>query len=166
MLTQATEEDAEGVAALRTAAALDLMARYGKGHWCSPFSVRAALLSMKRGRVYVAKNGNVISATLTLSHWKPWAIDRRYFTPCQKPLYLTGMAVDPSMQHRGVGRSCIEEVVELARAWPGDSICLDAYDAPAGAGGFYAACGFREVGRVVYRRVPVIYFELILKSLR
>lgn len=162
VLTQATEADAEGVAALRTAAALDLMTRYGKGHWCSPFSVGAALLSMKRGRVYVAKRGDGIRATLTLSSRKPWAIDRSYFTPCPKPLYLTGMAVDPSMQRRGVGRSCVEEVVEFARAWPGDSICLDAYDATAGAGGFYAACGFREVGKVVYRRVPLIYFELIL----
>jgi hypothetical protein len=48
------------------------------------------------------------------------------------------------------------------RAWPGDAIRLDAYDAEAGAGKFYAKCGFRERGRVVYRKTPLIYFELIL----
>ena len=32
----------------------------------------------------------------------------------------------------------------------------------AGAGSFYAKCGFREVGRVRYRTVPLIYFEMLL----
>jgi hypothetical protein len=50
----------------------------------------------------------------------------------------------------------------VARAWPSQAIRLDAYDADAGAGGFYAKCGFREVGRVTYRTVPLIYFELLL----
>lgn len=39
---------------------------------------------------------------------------------------------------------------------------LDAYDADAGAGGFYAKCGFLEAGRVTYRKVPLVYFELML----
>ena len=47
----------------------------------------------------------------------------------------------------------------LARKVPADAIWLDAYEAPAGAGGFYAACGYREVGRVIFRSVPLIYFE-------
>lgn len=32
----------------------------------------------------------------------------------------------------------------------------------ARAGGFYQKCGFREVGRVTYRNVPLIYFEMLL----
>ena len=32
----------------------------------------------------------------------------------------------------------------------------------AGAGGFYARCGYTEVGRAVYRDAPLIYFELLL----
>jgi hypothetical protein len=50
----------------------------------------------------------------------------------------------------------------VARAWPSQAIRLDAYDATAGAGRFYLKCGFREVGRVTYRKVPLIYFELLL----
>jgi len=34
-----------------------------------------------------------------------------------------------------------------------------AEDAPASAGGFYAACGFSERGRVVYRGNPLVYYE-------
>ena len=62
----------------------------------------------------------------------------------------------------GIGRRCMVEVVKFARAWPADAIRLDAYDAEAGAGPFYARCGCAEVGRVVYRNAPLIYFELRL----
>lgn len=44
----------------------------------------------------------------------------------------------------------------------GHAIRLDAYDATAGAGGFYARCGFAERGWVVHRGVPLVYFELVL----
>ena len=43
---------------------------------------------------------------------------------------------------------------------------LDAYDGAAGAGRFYAKCGFLEVGRKTYRGVPLVYFELMLLSYR
>jgi ribosomal protein S18 acetylase RimI-like enzyme len=161
-LSLATPDDAEGVAALRATVAHDLLARYGKGHWCSVVSVQAVLLGMRRGRTYVAKHRNMIVATLTLSTRKPWAIDRSYFTRSERPLYLTGMAVAPAVQRSGIGRSCLTEAVSIGRGWPGSSICLDAYDAAAGAGEFYRTCGFREVGRALYRGVPLIYFELLL----
>jgi GNAT superfamily N-acetyltransferase len=72
------------------------------------------------------------------------------------------MAVHPSRQGRGVGRLMLQEARRIAAEWPAAAIRLDAYDAVAGAGGFYARCGFREVGRVVYRRSPLIYYELLL----
>jgi GNAT superfamily N-acetyltransferase len=72
------------------------------------------------------------------------------------------MAVLPTIQRQGVGRLLIKEAVRQARAWPADAIRLDAFDADAGAGGFYAKCGFREVGRVTYRKAPLIHFELVL----
>jgi GNAT superfamily N-acetyltransferase len=60
-----------------------------------------------------------------------------------------------------VGRFLVDEAKAAGRAWPGNAIRLDAYDHDAGAGAFYVKCGFREVGRVVYRGVPLIYFELV-----
>ena len=72
------------------------------------------------------------------------------------------MAVAPEMQGRGFGRLCIEEARRIGREWPADAIRLDAYDAAAGAGDFYRKCGFREVGRVVYRSTPLVYFEMLL----
>jgi GNAT superfamily N-acetyltransferase len=99
---------------------------------------------------------------LSLDTRKPWAIAPEYFTPVRKPLYLRDMAVAPAVQGHGVGRLLLAEVERVARAWPADAIRLDAYDGAAGAGTFYAKYGFKEMGRVVYRGTPLVYFELLL----
>jgi GNAT superfamily N-acetyltransferase len=93
---------------------------------------------------------------------KPWAIDVAYFTKVPKPLYLVSMAVHPDHQRKGVGRALVEYAKAYAGGFPAQAIRLDAYDAPAGAGGFYARCGFRETGRVVYKDVPLIYLEFLI----
>jgi GNAT superfamily N-acetyltransferase len=74
------------------------------------------------------------------------------------------MAVHPDLQGRGVGRLLLKEAENVARAWPADAIRLDAFDAEAGAGAFYAKCGFREVARVTYKRNPLVYFEMVLPA--
>ncbi len=117
---------------------------------------------MRHSRVVIARKGKSIVGTLHLPTKKPWAIDVSYFTPVKKSLYLTHMAVIPALQRQGIGRLLLKEAVKHARAWPADAIRLDAFDADAGAGGFYAKCGFRELARVTYRDVPHIYYELVL----
>jgi GNAT superfamily N-acetyltransferase len=99
---------------------------------------------------------------MSLATNKPWAIDLGYFTTVPRAVYLHQMAVAPDLQRQGIGRALVREAITAAREWPSWAIRLDAYDGPAGAGGFYAKCGFREVGRVTYRKVPLIYFELLL----
>jgi GNAT superfamily N-acetyltransferase len=105
-----------------------------------------------------------VLTVLRLATKKPWAIDASYFTPVKRPLYLTGMVVAVGHQGRGLGRLALADAVAVAREWPADAIRLDAYDAPAGAGPFYARCGFIERGRVVYRNDPLVYFELRLQD--
>lgn len=107
----------------------------------------------------VARRGRRLVGTLRLATKKPWAIDVSYFSAVERPLYLLDMAVKPEVQRQGIGRAMLEEARRLARAYPADAIRLDSYDSPAGAGPFYARCGFAEVGRVVYRGTPLIYFE-------
>jgi ribosomal protein S18 acetylase RimI-like enzyme len=158
----ATQPDAPALAALHTAVAEDLTRRYGRGPWSSLTTEKGALFGMRNSRVVVARRGKSIVGTLHLPIKKPWAIDASYFTPAKKALYLTNMAVIPTMQRQGIGRMLLKEAVKQARAWPADAIRLDAFDADAGAGAFYAKCGFREVGRVTYRKAPLIYFELVL----
>ena len=161
----ATEYDAPALAALHAAASESLMRRFGRGFWSSAQTeagVLRALRKPKFSRVLVARANEGIVGTLHLATKKPWAIDTAYFTPAEKPLYLTSMAVHPGVQRKGIGRRLMIQAEAVARAWPADAIRLDAYDAKAGAEEFYAKCGFREVGCVTYRGVPLVYFELTL----
>jgi GNAT superfamily N-acetyltransferase len=156
------QQDAHELAELHSAVALDLTRRYGRGPWSSLTTEKGVLFAMRHSRVVAARKGKVIVGTLCLQTKKPWAIDVSYFTPVKKVLYLISMAVLPSMQRRGIGRLLLAEAERVARAWPAQAIRLDAFDAEAGAGEFYAKCGFREVGRVVYRKASLIYFEALL----
>jgi GNAT superfamily N-acetyltransferase len=158
----ATRTDAPVLAALHCAVAEDLTKRYGRGPWSWRTTEKGVLFSMRHARVLVARKGKTIVGTLHLPTKKPWAIDVSYFMPVEKALYLISMAVLPDLQRQGIGRELIKEAVEQARAWPVGAIRLDAFDAEAGAGAFYAKCGFREVGRVTYRKAPLIYFEMVL----
>ena len=159
---EATPGDVQEVIALRTATARDLTARFGRGHWSSEPSERGTQYDMRISRIWLVRSGRAAVATFALATRKPWAIDRSYFTPCDRSLYLTNMAVRPDYQRRGVGRRCIDQIIRIARAWPADAVRLDAYDGDAGAGDFYARTGFQHVGNVVYRGNPLVYYEMML----
>jgi GNAT superfamily N-acetyltransferase len=158
-LEVATLRDARALAALRSGTAAHLEARFGPGPWAGHGSEQGARRNMANGVVYVRREDGHIVAAFTLSRRKPWAIDPAHFSPAAAPLHLTGMMVEPGRQRSGLGRRCLVELATLARDWKADAVRLDAFEAPAGAGGFYAACGWRETGRVAYRGTRLIYFE-------
>jgi GNAT superfamily N-acetyltransferase len=158
----ATADDVSDLVSLRAAINQHLIAQFGKGYWAPGLTEKGLLFAMRTATVYAARDRNRLIATVTLSTRKPWAIDKKYFSASTQPLYLTAMAVHPDEQRKGLGRLCIEDARRIARNWPSDAIRLDAYDAAAGAGGFYRKCGFREVGRTTYRNSPLIYFEVVL----
>ena len=158
----ATLNDVSLIAGLQNAAADVLTARFGPGHWSSHVTERGAELSLRHARVRLGVSGTRAVTVLRLATKKPWAIDPSHFTPARRPLYLTGLAVSVADAGRGLGRAALEDARAVAAEWPADAIRLDAYDADAGAGGFYARCGFRECGRVVYRGDPLVYYELLL----
>ena len=161
-LEAAVDDDVPGIVALRTAVAARLTTQYGTGPWSRCPTERGVRFEMRSSKLFVGRDGRQIVATLRLATKKPWAIDLRYFKKCSKPLYLLAMAVAPDFQRRGIGRECLSAATEFGRKCLADAIRLDAYDSPAGAGEFYAKCGFREVGRATYRGCPLRYFEKIL----
>lgn len=160
--TDATVDDVEALTSLHVEVAASLTARFGEGHWSRPGMVRRLDAVPGRARVRIGRDRGKLVTVLRLQTKKPWAIDTAYFTPVECPLYLTGMAVAVSEQGQGWGRAALEDACAIARAWPADAIRLDAYDAAAGAGAFYAKCGYTDRGHVVYRGDPLIYFELLL----
>jgi len=161
-LELAAETDASDIVTLRAQVAAKLTAQYGQGNWSGGSTEKAVLLDLRTSKVWIARRRSRLVATLRLTTKKPWAIDLRYFSASRRPLYLLSMAVTPELQRQGIGRQCLEQIAKIAREWPADAIRLDAYDAPAGAGAFYAKCGFRAVGRAAYRGCPLEYFELLL----
>ena len=160
-LAEANAADATAIAELHTAVADRLTQEFGHGHWSSHVSEKGVLFACALA-AFSLRTGPKVVGTLRLATTKPWAIDKSYFAKCERPLYLTAMAVEPFLQRKGIGRAMLDDAKSIARAWPGDAVRLDAYDTAAGAGEFYAKCGFREVGRAVYRGTPLIYYELIL----
>ena len=165
-VARASPGDATAIAALHRAVAETLTARHGKGHWSHMPSESGVRRSIETSIVLVARRRRRLVGTLRLATKKPWAIDPSYFIAVKRPLYLLDMAVAPEAQGQGVGRVLVEEARRIAREYPAGSIRLDAYDSAAGAGAFYAKCGFKEVGRVVYRDTPLIYFEWLCEQQR
>ena len=162
LIATATADDAEAVAEVRNGAAERLTREFGRGHWSGFASAQNVLRGIDSSRVLVARDGAVIVGTLRVTPRKPWAMELHYFTSSSRPLYIVDMAVSPPMQRTGAGRQLIDAAVQLAIGWQADALRLDAYDHPAGAGGFYEKCGFHEVARASYRGVPLIYYQRLL----
>lgn len=158
----ADSHEAGAIAALRRSTSEQLTLQYGRGHWSSCPTEPSVVRDIKNSRVLAARRGNAIVGTLCLGTKKPWAIDLKYFTAVPRAVYLHSMAVTPDYQRCGIGRRLLVEAGAIARAWPSHAIRLDAYDADAGAGGFYAKCGFREVGKAAYRNTPLVYYQMLL----
>jgi GNAT superfamily N-acetyltransferase len=160
----ATFEDAAAIADVISEAAHHLTDKHGHGHWSAIASQKGVLSGMSKAKVLVAKTGNKVVGTLRLTSSRPWVIDPAYFTPVARPVYLVDMAVRPEYQRIGVGRALIEQAKAMTSALSGDSIRLDAYEGVAGAGGFYEKCGFTEKGHILYKTVPHVYFEWLIKK--
>jgi len=159
----ASLDDVAAIAGLQNAAAGALTARFGPGPWSSLVNERGAAPAQRHARARIGRDGNRILTVVRLATKKPWAIDVSYFTPVKRPLYLTGMAVSVAHQGQGLGRMALKDACTIAEEWPADAVRLDAYDASAGAGGFYARCGFTERGQVVYKGDPLVYYERLLR---
>lgn len=154
--------DIDAIADVRTAAADHLTREFGPGPWSTTSTADTVLRHFRSSCLLVARHDHGVVATLRLSTRRPWVMDVTWFTPVKVAIYLTDMAVAPTFQGRGIGRRLLDEAVATARAWPANAVRLDAYDAPAGAAGFYARCGFQQKARVIRQGTALIYFERLL----
>ena len=163
VFTLATPSDVDAVVSLRAAVAQDLTTRHGRGHWSSVGSDKSVLRDIRTSHVILAWEDRLPVGTARLANKRPWAINPAYFTADSQGAVshghgrgaaLPGPGHRPPLPRAGEGRG-------RGAGGDGDSR-LDANDGAAGAGGFYAKCGFTERGRVSYRATQSIYYEMLL----
>ena len=162
IVTTAVAADAPALFALRRSIAEDQTRRFGRGRWSAAGTENGVARGIAKSRVLIVRAGSEIVGSLRLDARKPWAIDLRAFTPVEKAIYVHDVMVRPDRQQRGIGRTLVLAAKEAALSSGAGALRLSAYDAEAGAGGFYLRCGFVEAGRAVYRNVPLVYYELLL----
>jgi GNAT superfamily N-acetyltransferase len=158
--------DVPRIHALRRTAADGLIQRFGWGPWggVSFFNTLKRALRQRDGAqaatLFVLEESGRIAATCTLDPETPGFYRRLgYAQPEDPALYLRSMSVDPALQGRGVGRRMMAEAEDLARRLGLKALRLDAYAHAAGAGGFYAACGYALVTSGVQDGVAFRFYE-------
>jgi GNAT superfamily N-acetyltransferase len=160
----ATNADAAAIAALRMATARTLTERFGAGTWSFAAETEAGLQAeIRSSTVLYARDEGVLVGTLRLATRNPWLVKTSFFSPCDRPIFLTSMAVAPKRQRHGIGTELLVEAGRVAIELGGEALRLDSYAGPAGAADFYRKCGFCEVHRGDYNGTELIWFERPLK---
>jgi predicted N-acetyltransferase YhbS len=163
LIEPAQPGDARAIAALRTAVAEQMTREFGPGHWSGVTSRADVQRQMKASQILVARQDDHIVGTVRVTSVNPRAMASAGFTPVGSALYVLGLAVSPDYRKMGVGRQLMEAAKDQARIRRAEALWLDAYDGLVGAGPFYLRCGFRRVGSAGERRVPLVYYEWLVK---
>ena len=162
-LRAALAGDVRGVREILAAAANDLTTRFGVAHWSAIPSMEALRKYADQGDLYVVEAEADAIGTLRLTDRKIGFYRSEWFAnPKDNAAYLLDMAIDPRHQRRGIGRRSMRLAEELARAKGSRAIRLDAYAGPAGAGRFYAKCGYRLVHAGEFNGVALEYYETLI----
>jgi GNAT superfamily N-acetyltransferase len=154
-IDEATQSDVAEILALRLAVGARMQERYGDDRWAPPINEGGVLRLFKGPRkrksdgetlskILVGKIRGEIVALTRMQTKRPWAFDLKYFTAGAKAVYLGDVEVSPKWQGQGFGTQLMAAAVDHARAWSVDAVRTSAYDGAAGAGPFYAKCGFRD----------------------
>ena len=96
------------------------------------------------------------------------AVNRRLLEQCGEGFWIAKLteksmlfAMRQSSVYVARNRNRVVATLALSTRKPW-AIRLDTCDLAAGAGEFYRRCGFCMVGRVSYRGVPLVYYEMSL----
>ena len=145
----ATLMEVKTIHSLSLAAADGLTRRFGKGAWSDISLLNTLRRVLRGGTLFIIVTGGKVVGTFTVDTVKG-------------DFYLRSMSVQPASQRHGIGRRAMTEIETLARLRCLKAIRSDAYEADAGAGGFYLKCGYKETGHGVSNGVKLAYYEKVL----
>ena len=160
----AKPNDAAQIHAIRVAAADDLTRRFGSGHWSHVSNLRTIRKHVTDETVWVGARASELVATLRITDSKIGFYRSAWFSdPKARAGYLMHMAVGPDHQRFGCGATLLREAEGVAMKQGLECVRLDSYDAPAGAGSFYAKAGYTHVYSGEVNGVPLQYWEKLLQ---
>jgi GNAT superfamily N-acetyltransferase len=140
-----------------------LVARFGEGHWAVVLSLSGTRERAKLGELYLIEDSGLAVATFILNRRRPgWYHDSWFADPGAKSGYLTHLAVRPESQRQGIGRYALAEAERWCRTADLAALRFDAYQGPAGAGPFYAKCGYTLRHSNKFRGVELHYYEKVV----
>jgi GNAT superfamily N-acetyltransferase len=162
-LRQAGLDDVGTVREILAAAAADLTACFGDGHWSTVRAIETLRKYADNGDLCLVEANSIAVGTLRLTDRKIGFYRNDWFARPDDPAgYLLDMAVHPNHQRRGIGRRSLQLTEQLARGAGLRAIRLDAYVGPAGAGDFYKKCGYALMHAGAFKGVALEYFEKLL----
>jgi GNAT superfamily N-acetyltransferase len=142
----------------------ELHLRFGLAHWDPPYPLEQLREEAGTRALYAVRDENDLPvATFTLGPTPIPAYPASLWTPGSEPaLYLNRLAVLPSLQGRGLGRLCMQEIESLARAGGYRALRFDALFEHPTLGAFYRSLGYAERGPFQIGPWPVVCFERVL----
>jgi len=159
----AKDADVKSARAIRVDAAAALTQRYGSGHWSGEPSIATLKRHKEAGALYVVECDGDLVGTFKLDDKKIGFYRKAWFTrPDDPAAYLMNMAIAPERQREGIGRKTMVEIEGIVRRRALKALRFDAYDGPAGAGGFYRKCGYELMHKGTINGTALEYYEKLL----
>ncbi len=166
---------AEGIAELHSileACGLDMLERFGLGHWIPAYPLELMQQDAITRNVYAVREGLRAVATFTVSTQAPdyYQMDM-WQNPSARAFYVSRLAVMPAYQDRGIGRWCMRQIEQLATAAECSVVRLDAYYKHLRLFEFYQRLGYQKRGVLTrrtkrYGETGCVCFEKLLSGLK
>ena len=138
------------------------LASVGLNFFASHQSVEDTRHRCESGECFVIEQDGDLIATITAYHDKPNSDCAYYRDP--QVWYFGQFAVEPQLQHRGIGLQLLEHVEEFARQHGARQLMCDTAETAHGLIAYYARQGFAQIG---FQRWPEVNYQsvVLMKSL-
>ena len=162
---QADTQQADRLYEILRACGQDMKTRFELTHWDPLYPLEFFEKDVLAGKVYaVSENGELI-ATFTMSV-EPlvYYFSQLWSDPSIVAMYVNHMAVLPEYQGKGVGRKCMERIEQDSLELGCGAVRLDAYEKNEHAVKFYDQLGYERREIIMYRGLPLLCFDNLLKN--
>ena len=162
---KATESKLEIVLGILSSTALWLT-QQGMSHWEGAHDKEGMLRNIHDKEIFLVYDNKIPAGTITLGTAPPFYYgkgDEGFWKEADAPaVYISGLAILPEHQGRGLGRTLMEFAEERARARGIRFIRFDAVSYYEELTNFYLERGYKIVGKRIAGRFECNFYEKVL----